>query len=628
MRLQQKIILSLMGGMVFGFGTFLSINHAMMQQTTKTKVHEVLQEKATFLTQTIHEWLHNKREIVIALGKSVHESHDKSPEHIREYLRQTSSAANVNVSIVYLEGNPLIHIVPTYHMSAEDSEKELVYQTAQANHFKPSFSIPHDNPMRPGMPIITISAPVENRSIAFIVVPLEIIKKKILETQFEGGFASITGVDRKSIFHPIQEYQGKQLSEVRGELKWVEEEIFSKKSGVIEFMVDGAEKILVFDTVDETGWKILVNYDKKVAYSSLNAQTNKLLLISSVFFILGVLGIYALLLWQFKPLHSLQDRIKDLASGEGDLTKRLHVKSHDELGDIAQSINLFIGKIQELIIRAKETSRENASTTQKLSTTFLTVNERSHEENTLVSSSVTEGQCILKEMDASVAETHKNSAQLNTANAHFQEIQTQMGHLNTKLQKSSEKELSLASKLQTSRQNTEEVKSVLTVISDIADQTNLLALNAAIEAARAGEHGRGFAVVADEVRKLAERTQSSLGEIHTTINIVVQSIADASEEMDENSKEILALSNTSSTLERMVKENAIILQHSIQRNQDNVHDTVHVNESIQKIIQKIHDIASLTHANTISIEEAAKASENLSLMATKLDSALEQFKVY
>ena len=153
-----------------------------------------------------------------------------------------------------------------------------------------------------------------------------------------------------------------------------------------------------------------------------------------------------------------------------------------------------------------------------------------------------------------------------------------------------------------------------------------MALNAAIEAARAGEHGKGFVVVADEVRKLAEKTQKSLVEINSTINIVVQSVQEVSQEMGGSSKEILDISKNAQVLNDKVQQSVGNMQETTQITNQSIKSYVEATEKLQEIVNNLVHLDELSNSNTRSIEELASASEYLNTLTEKLNSELKKYK--
>ncbi len=327
------------------------------------------------------------------------------------------------------------------------------------------------------------------------------------------------------------------------------------------------------------------------------------------------------------PLSKIVAYIESISDGASiNFTHSLDIKTNDEIGLIAQKLLAVMNKVRDFIAEVKTTSSENASISHELSTTALRVGSNVENSVIIVEDAVQTAKEIQEEIGTSIITAQESQQDVIKANENLETAKDEIVSLTAKVQETVEVESELSQNMETLSKDASEVKTILVVIADIADQTNLLALNAAIEAARAGEHGRGFAVVADEVRKLAERTQKSLAEINATINIVVQSIMEASSKMNENSNEIQELSNIAESVASKINDTVAIVNKAVDATEASVSDFEKTGKNIQDIVTKVDEVNDISSTNARSVEEIATAAEHLNSMTESLNSKLSTFK--
>ena len=339
-------------------------------------------------------------------------------------------------------------------------------------------------------------------------------------------------------------------------------------------------------------------------------------LLSSIFFAREI----------FRPLNNLKNRTSELVSGDKDLTKRLEHQSGNEFGDAANEVNNFIGMVQETVNEVKELGKQNTQIAQEVLLSSDLIVRSTKQEGEIVHKTAQRTSVIQDLLQESNQTADETKQMVEDASNNLNEARASLSSLGGEVGSFVEIENELSNELTGLKTNADQVKNVLGVIKDIAEQTNLLALNAAIEAARAGEHGRGFAVVADEVRKLAERTQKSLVEIGMSVSTIVQSINDVSDKMNHNAQNIHNLTEISNEVEEKIALTSQAMESSSLAAQKAKEDGVTMSKEIESIITGITDIESLSIANGTSAQHIEGDIKRLVQTAQSLQSTIDEFR--
>ncbi len=326
------------------------------------------------------------------------------------------------------------------------------------------------------------------------------------------------------------------------------------------------------------------------------------------------------------PLEGLRNRIRSLVSGDKDLTKRLEVTKKDEFSEAANAVNNFVAMVQETVNEVKDLGRQNSTIATTITDATKTISGGVEQERLIVQATTEKSHSIKQILSGAISVSEETQRNVANANGELVTAKDALYRLVGEVEGYIETEHEMSSQLVSLRNDADQVKNVLGVIKDIADQTNLLALNAAIEAARAGEHGRGFAVVADEVRKLAERTQKSLTEIEISVGTIVQAINDVSDQMGENARSMNQLTVISNEVEEKISATSSEMERSVAVAERSYNDSVEVVGHIEWIIEKISQINDVSEANRRSVEQIENDSKQLLMVAQSLSARINEFK--
>ncbi|WP_407332465.1 methyl-accepting chemotaxis protein [Enterovibrio sp. 27052020O] len=397
-----------------------------------------------------------------------------------------------------------------------------------------------------GETMVTIATPIYKNGQLTGVVGGDISLRKVVSdlSQFnfgENAFGMLFSHSGALIAHKNPALNGKPITQYNAALNLSLVRQAEQNSDLVQSTLNGSPKAYFFTQLPQAKWFIGIEMDMETELAEHNKAVTTLILTSlAVTLIVLVLSVW-LVNVLFRDLNRVATAMAEIASGDADLTQRLTPHSNDEVGQLAHNFNTFVANMHTMVSHLKnvgESLSEQANNAADQAGIRSARIRGQQDEINMVATAINQMAAATQEIAGSAENTAKLSQDAvgssQSGASQVKQSQLSIGNLSVEVESAT----SVIAELQS---HTQSINSILSTIQDIAEQTNLLALNAAIEAARAGEQGRGFAVVADEVRVLSQRTHDSTREIQSTIE-TLQSTTQSAVKIMEGSRHLATTS--------------------------------------------------------------------------------------
>ncbi|MDC5848726.1 methyl-accepting chemotaxis protein [Vibrio europaeus] len=621
--LKNKLAISASVAIVIGGLLVEGLSFRASLERLNVEVEERLESTASSYNQYVSDWILSKERALTSL------SQESKKEDIVTHLKQVKNSGNFdNIFLAYPDGgqdNANGVVLPP----GNDDPREWGWYK---NAVKQPSKVFMDNPTvaaATGANVVSLGKALELHGQQVVLgADVEItdilsgMEKVILPGE---GYMFIANNKGNVFAHQDTKLLNKSLLELGLNEISIKQAVNSGHDIYVDVL--GKESVIYAKSIDNSGLTtvIVVDYDSLVSplFSAVWGQ----LLVTGIVVVICTILFNLLCNMLFRPLNNVSNALEQIANGSGDLTQRINVESQDEVGKLAHNFNTFVGSLQQLIGHIREQSSQLTQQSESSARRAQSAVDEIHhqqQEITMVATAVTELASATQEI-ASHAEQTAQAAQNSTAS-------TENGHELVENTKGSINKL--ANELQSAsdivgelERHGQEISTVLATIQGIAEQTNLLALNAAIEAARAGEQGRGFAVVADEVRVLSQRTHSSTEEIKNTITVLQETTSRAVSIMH-SSADLAGLSvrdaDRAANALGEINQAVTLISDMATQIATAAEEQTHVTSEITQNITSIKDVADQL---VVGVNQSSEESYQVKSQADELSAKVATFKL-